>query len=146
MEQQTTNLKILGPAEVRALTGATRAELRLLEAKKIIQPTLTWRFSRHNRKYDEAQVEIIRRIKYLKSKGMTLAGAVAMLPELTQWEERNGKKSKAEKDARPPVPEGPATNHQEAPLGNADTASVGAATCAGGDATASSQLFPDRQP
>ena len=115
MEQQTTNLKILGPAEVRAVTGATRAELRLLEAKKIIQPTLIWRFSRHNRKYDEAQVEIIRRIKYLKSKGMTLAGAVSMLPELTQWEERTGKRSQTEKNASDPAPEASVTNQQEAP-------------------------------
>lgn len=105
MEQQPPKPKLLSPAEVRALTGATRAELRLLEAKGIIQPTLTCRFARHNRKYDEAQVETIRRVKYLKSKGMTLAGAVAMLPELTQWEDRTGKKSQAEKDARAPAPE-----------------------------------------
>lgn len=74
------------PAEVRGLTGATRSSLLWLERQGIINPIIIQRRFRVLRRYCEADVATIRRIRYLQYKGLTLRGALAALPEIEQLE------------------------------------------------------------
>jgi DNA-binding transcriptional MerR regulator len=100
MEQETPTPKPLRAAAVRKLTGATRGELRSWEANGLIAPSTERHYSRHYRTYDEAQIDRIRQVRYLKAKGLTPRGIEMALPELRAWEERSGKRANAEDVSR----------------------------------------------
>jgi DNA-binding transcriptional MerR regulator len=84
----------LTPAEVRRMTGATRSALLWLEQKTVVKPQRAPHRTQQHRVYTAEQAELIRRLRYLQSRGMTLNGALAALPELEAWETRTGKTPK----------------------------------------------------
>jgi DNA-binding transcriptional MerR regulator len=77
---------LYSPAEVRKLTGATRSGIRWLIERGIVVPVMKQCHFQVRRLYSEETVTTIRRITFLRHKGLSVAASLRALPEIERLE------------------------------------------------------------